>query len=219
VSIERSSVRPGADKAVQQRHDPGRQDLLPPGTERLDEIAGVPGFASRIMIGRTEVTGRNQYGTAGFFLGETWSEASRVAAKLCGTRGFAAGHFNGHQDGAGTLEVLCSGQGAVWRDAATHEIGATGFAFVDVNQVSWAQANRAATHLCAAANQGFAGGHFNGQQLNGNYGLFCYRDGAQWFDATAAELAAAGWSSASPELDDVPWAHASRHRVLPGTGL
>lgn len=162
------------------------------------------------MIGREEFTGHNQYGTVGFFLEETWSEASRVATKLCEKRGFAAGHFNGHQDAVGTMEVLCTGQGATWRDARRHEVGATGHSFPDVNGVGWAQANWVAAHLCAAANQGFAGGHFNGHQVGEKMGLFCYRDDAQWFDATDADLAAAKANFASPRLDDVPWALAMR---------
>lgn len=141
-----------------------------------------------------------------------WAQASRAAAQLChSTPGFAAGHFNGHQDlGKGTYGLQCSGIGAIWRDVTAAEIAATQWSFTDVNRVTWAQANRAAERLCASANQGFAGGHLNGQQADGRYGLFCYRDGAKWFDATDAELAATGWGFPTPRLDDVAWAQAMR---------
>jgi hypothetical protein len=85
--------------------------------------------------------------------------------------------------------------------------------FEDVNAVSWAQANRAAERYCATRNQGFAGGHFNGHMRDGQYGLFCYRDGAQWFDATDSELAATGFGFSTPNLDDVLWAQAARAAV------
>ena len=142
----------------------------------------------------------------------SWAQASRAAAQLCHeTPGFTAGHFNGHQDLVkGTYGLQCSGLGATWRDVPLTEISSTPWSFTDVNRVSWAQANRAAERLCASANQGFAGGHFNGHQLGGKYGLFCYRDGAQWFDATDAELAATGWGFPTPKLDDVQWAQAMR---------
>ncbi len=44
------------------------------------------------------------------------------------------------------------------------------------------------------------------------YGLFCYKNGAQWFDATDTELAATGFGFATPKLDDVVWAQAARLR-------
>ena len=140
-----------------------------------------------------------------------WAQAARAAAELCGTQGVGAGHFNGHQDvNKGTFGVQCSDADVVWRDASAQEISSTEWAFSDVNQVSWAQANRAAERLCATANQGFAGGHFNGHQVADKYGLFCYRGAAKWFDATDAELAATGWGFATPKLDDVLWAQAMR---------
>lgn len=140
-----------------------------------------------------------------------WAQAARVAAQLCDVQGVGAGHFNGHQNlSKGTYGVQCSDADVVWRDASAQEISTSGWSFSDVNQVSWAQANRAAERLCAAANQGFAGGHFNGHQVSGNYGLFCYRGAAKWFDATDAELAATGWGFATPKLDDVQWAQAMR---------
>ena len=143
-----------------------------------------------------------------------WAQAARVAAKLCYSRGFVAGHFDGHQDLAkGTYGIQCSGRGAVWRDATAAEIAATQWGFSDIDQVNWAQANRAAERLCASANQGFAGGHFNGHMADGKFGLFCYRDGAQWFDASAAEIAASGLALSAPKLDDVSWAQAARAAV------
>jgi Trypsin len=144
----------------------------------------------------------------------TWAQAARVGAKLCYNRGFVAGHFDGHQDVAqGGYGIQCSGQGASWRDVTTADIASTGWGFTNINQVNWAQANRAAERLCAGFNQGFAGGHFNGHMRDGRYGLFCYRDGAQWFDATDPELAATGFGFSTPKLDDVLWAQAARAAV------
>lgn len=136
-----------------------------------------------------------------------WAQAARAATHIC--RG--AGHFTGHEDfSRGTFGLQCSGPNVVTRDASAQEIAASGWSFNDVNQVSWAQANRAAERLCAAANQGFSGGHFNGHQLDGKYGLVCYTENSQWFDASDAELAATGFGFATPKLDDVQWAQAMR---------
>lgn len=140
-----------------------------------------------------------------------WAQAARAANALCVSRGARAGHFNGHQDlSKGIFAGQCAKEDAVWRDASAQEISATEWAFSDVNQVSWAQANRAAERLCASANQGFSGGHFNGQQLDGKYGLVCYGGASQWFDASDAELAATSWGFATPKLDDVQWSQAMR---------
>ncbi|HEY5723767.1 MAG TPA: hypothetical protein VIT45_15755 [Allosphingosinicella sp.] len=140
-----------------------------------------------------------------------WAQAGRAAVEICAARGFTAGHFTGHQDlGKGDFGLLCSAKGVVWRDAPAAEVAGTGWSFADVNQAGWAQAGRAAERLCAAAGKGYAGGRFNGHQAGGGFGLFCYGDGARWFDATDAELAATGFGFATPRLDDVPWAQAMR---------
>lgn len=140
-----------------------------------------------------------------------WAQAERAATEICAARGFAAGRFTGHQDLAkGDFGLLCLGEGTIWRDVSAQEIAATNWSFTDVNQVNWALAARAAERLCAAANGGFAGGHFNGHQVNGKYGLYCYGNGSRWFDASGAELAATGFGFATPRLDDVQWAQAMR---------
>jgi trypsin len=138
-----------------------------------------------------------------------WAQAARSAAAACYNRGFAGGHFNG-QLGANGFSILCTSQGTIWRDVTAAEIAATEWRFDDINQVNWAQANRAAERLCAAANQNFAGGHFNGHMANGRFGLVCYGDNAKWFDATDAELVAIGHGLPTPRLDDVAWADAVR---------
>lgn len=152
-----------------------------------------------------------------------WAHAARNAARMCDQTSWGepspnqtmAGLYNGHQNSAkGPYGLLCTGKGhgtgVVIRDATLAEIGQTGWAFSDINWVNWAQAARAAERLCASANGGFAGGHFNGNQKDGNFGLVCHRVGAQWFDATGPELAAIGWGFATPKLDDVHWAQAMR---------
>ncbi|HEY5723766.1 MAG TPA: hypothetical protein VIT45_15750 [Allosphingosinicella sp.] len=171
---------------------------------------GVPGVTVRVTmpppVGSVRNPDRGQYPPVA-----PWAVAARTAAFECGKRGLPAGHFNGHHSADHEIVYLiCSVSGAVWRDAAAAEIASTPWGFSDVNSVSWAQAGRAAEQLCARANQGFSGGQFNGHQLNGKYGLTCYGEGARWFDATDAELAATGFGFATPRLDDVPWAQAMR---------
>jgi hypothetical protein len=141
----------------------------------------------------------------------SWAQGARAGVKLCYNRGFVGGHFDGHQDVAkGGYGIHCSGKGTTWRDVTTAEITATQWGFTDINQVNWAQANRAAERLCATANQGFVGGHFNGHMKDGRFGLFCYKDGAQWFDANDADIAATGFGFPTPKLDNVLWAQAAR---------
>jgi hypothetical protein len=141
-----------------------------------------------------------------------WAQAARAAAAMCYSRGFAGGHFEGHQSApgvAGGYGLQCSGPGARWLNVTAGTIAATGWGFTDVNAVSWAQAGRAAERLCARYRGIFAGGQFNGHMRDGRYGLFCYRTtAAQWFDATAAELAATGWGFT--DVNTVSWAQAAR---------
>lgn len=185
--------------------------LPPPPSPAIGAVIGAapqlpapPGWFNRADIASTP-WGFDDLNTV------AWAQAARGANQLCVSRGASVGHFSGHQDlSKGIFEGQCAKEDAVWRDASAQEIAATEWAFTDVNQVSWAQANRAAERLCAGANQGFAGGHFNGHQLNGNYGLVCYRGASQWFDASDGELAATGWGFATPKLDDVQWSQAMR---------
>jgi hypothetical protein len=143
----------------------------------------------------------------------TWAQAARLAAKLCYNRGFVAGHFDGHQNlAAGEYGIQCAGRGATFYDVTQPQIASTGWGFTDVNQVNWAQANRAAERLCAGANLGYVGGHFNGQMANGKYGIFCYKDNAQWFDALGTDIANTGWGFRG-KLDNENWAQAARAAV------
>ncbi len=144
-----------------------------------------------------------------------WAQSARAAAAMCYARGYAGGHYDGHQgqlDGRTGSGILCAAGDQRWFDVDAAAIAATGWAFTDVNTVSWAQANRAAERLCAGLNDGgqYAGGHFTGHQRDGRYGVLCYRGGAQWFDATDAQIAATGWGFATPRLDEVPWSQAAR---------
>jgi hypothetical protein len=59
-------------------------------------------------------------------------------------------------------------------------INGTGWGFTDINAVPWARANSAAER-CVLASGGFAGGHLTGHSVGGNFGLFCFSIGAQWF--------------------------------------
>jgi hypothetical protein len=160
--------------------------------------------AAEIKGTKWDLTDVNQVG---------WAQANRAAAEMAYNRGFASGHFDGHQDVAkGGYGIQVSGRGTVFWEVTRKNIRETPFGFTDLNQVNWAQANRAAERLCASANQGYAGGHFTGHMKRGSfdemYGIVCYKDGAQWFDATAAELNATGWTVG--DLNTTPWAQAAR---------
>jgi hypothetical protein len=140
-----------------------------------------------------------------------WAIAARAAHEMCFNRGFVGGHMTGNQL-SGKYGVACAGQGAVWRDASSIEIAASGWSFTDVDTAQWAQAGRAATQLCAQ--KGFVGGHFNGNQKAGlglvppAFGLVCYGPPAAFFDATTEEINATGWPVG--DLNSAGWAQAGR---------
>jgi len=142
-----------------------------------------------------------------------WAIAARAANEMCFNRGFVSGHTNGYQ-GSGTFGLACSGAAAVWRDAQYAEIYKTNWRFTNVDTVPWAQARRAATDICTQPGKGFVGGYFNGNQLSSPtfgptaFGLICVAAPAKWFDATPADLQAAGWPLSN--LDTVGWAEAAR---------
>lgn len=143
-----------------------------------------------------------------------WAQAARAAAAMCYNRGFAGGHFDGHQ---GPLQpnpqngfgLQCSGGDTAWFDIPAAVIAKTKWSFTNINTVTWAQAGRAAAELCSA--RGYVGGQFNGHMRNGQFGLFCYRGGAQWFDATDRQVADSKWDF--PHVDKVNWAQAGRAAV------
>ncbi|MCL4826734.1 MAG: trypsin-like serine protease [Caldilinea sp.] len=138
-----------------------------------------------------------------------WGLAFRAANEMCFNRGFIGGHFSGHVVLEHDLHgLVCGGPGAVWYDATQAEIQATGYGFLDTNLTHWAHANRAATALCEGFERGFVGGHFNGHQFNGRYGLICYSDGAQWFDVTRSEYSDLGYDILDVNLTH--WAYAMR---------
>ena len=142
-----------------------------------------------------------------------WAQAARAAAAMCFNRGFAGGHFDGHQGPLPPIPgngygLQCSGGDTQWFDVTTADMDRQWRFGGDINTVNWAQAGRTAERICAT--KGFVGGQFNGHQRNGRYGIFCYRGGAQWFDATDPELAATGWGFPTPRLDDNLWAQAAR---------
>jgi hypothetical protein len=78
---------------------------------------------------------------------------------------------------------------------------------VDMNVRGWAITARAANEMCF--NRGFATGHMNGHQLNGNFGLVCSTMGVVWRDAIAAEIANSG-APFTGDINGVNWAQARR---------
>lgn len=140
-----------------------------------------------------------------------WAITARAANEMCFNRGFVSGHMSGHQL-PGKYGVVCAGSGAVWRDAITADVWASGWTFTDVESAQWAQARRAATGICIR--DGYIGGHFNGHQragfgtAPGFFGLICYGPPAVFYDARTSEINATGWSVG--DLNTVPWAQAAR---------
>jgi hypothetical protein len=91
--------------------------------------------------------------------------------------------------------------GSEW--ASTDQINGS----IDTNEQPWAASARSANLMCF--NRGYAGGLFNGHQLNGRFGLSCAgATGAVWRDATSAEISATPWSFA--DVNTTPWAQANR---------
>lgn len=136
-----------------------------------------------------------------------WAQGARAASAVCYNRGAVGGHMVGHQD-AQTKIVHCSGGDTAWFDLTQNDINTTGWGFTDVNTVSWARAGRAASNYCST--HGFVSGQFNGQQRDGMHGVFCYRGGAQYIDATDADIAATRWPVNTTDLDSASWAQAAR---------
>jgi Trypsin len=155
-----------------------------------------------------------------------WASSERAANELCFNRGYTTGHFDGHEQvDRGRFGLVCSTAGVAFRDVTVTEVNSTSWSFSDINAVPWAQAMRAASDLCARANQGFVGGHFTGNVGPGVFGLVCYMQGqdgagAQWMDAPDAQINAGPWPSGS-DLNAVPWAQAARaaHAFCNGKGF
>ena len=107
----------------------------------------------------------------------SWAQVRRAASNICANehRGFVGGHFNGHQlRGFGGLQkagLICYGTPAIWFDATSDEIAATGWPVGDLNTVGWAQAARAATEFCKSKH--FIAGFMTGHQTPGKYGVVC----------------------------------------------
>jgi hypothetical protein len=109
-----------------------------------------------------------------------WAQARRAANDICVKDGFVGGHFNGFEGPGfqglpGKYGLICYGAPAIFVDATTREIEATGFPLGDLNQVPWAQAARAATNFCNM--KGFPAGFMTGHQVPGKYGVVCQRRG------------------------------------------
>jgi hypothetical protein len=85
---------------------------------------------------------------------DSWAQVRRAASNICANehKGYVGGHFNGHQligqFGQEKAGLICYGSPAVWFDATSDEIAATGWPVGDLNTVGWAQAARAATEFC-----------------------------------------------------------------------
>jgi hypothetical protein len=78
---------------------------------------------------------------------------------------------------------------------------------VDVNLQPWAASARSANEMCF--NRGFIGGHFNGHQSGGKFGLACAgNSGARWRDATSAEVTATPWPF--NDVNGATWAQSNR---------
>ncbi|MFG1932228.1 trypsin-like serine protease [Mycobacterium sp. NPDC048908] len=140
-----------------------------------------------------------------------WAQAARAAAAVCVNRGAVGGHLVGHQDAQAKI-VHCSGGDTVWFDVNQQELDATNQGFTNINTVDWRQAARAAMAVCVNKNMGFVAGQFNGQERDGMRGVFCYRGGAQYIDATDQQITDTGWPLPTYHIDWLPgpWAQAAR---------
>jgi hypothetical protein len=172
----------------------------------------VKSSASNIWVSPAEVSGTRW--PVGDVNNARWAQSARASSAMCYARGFAGGHFDGHQGkladrpGSG---IVCSGGDTRWFDVTRAQFPKP-WDFADVNTVSWAQASRAAAGICTSPPDGsppYVGGQFNGHMRGGQYGVFCYRS-AQFFDAKDNEGAFSKWSVDTGHLDSVPWAQAAR---------
>jgi hypothetical protein len=145
----------------------------------------------------------------------TWAQAARGATTMCYNRGFAVGHFDGHQD-LTTKEygIQCTGAPggtALFGDLTTADMGA--WVVTDVNTAHWAQAHRAAQDWCTG--RGFVGGLPTGHMVAGpGMGVACVRDNAQRMDLSRNP--SSGHLRAWPlgaDVNAVPWAQARRAAV------
>jgi hypothetical protein len=105
-----------------------------------------------------------------------WAQVGRAGMEIAIRRGFAAGFFTGHQ-----LEGRCGWIGIAPERVSVFDvddatIGASRWAFTDVNTAPWAQAARCATEICLAAQAlRLAGGFFSGHQLPNKRQIVAFR--------------------------------------------
>jgi Zn-dependent metalloprotease len=90
-------------------------------------------------------------------------------------------------------------------DASSGDLAATGWPIQDTNVDSWDQAARAAHVYCAR--KGYVGGLMNGYEGNGLFGVICFGPGAQWSDASDADIDSTGWSFRD---NSTPWDNQAR---------
>jgi len=105
-----------------------------------------------------------------------WAQVGRAGMEIAIRRGFAAGFFTGHQ-----LEGRCGWIGIAPERVSVFDVddatvGASRWAFTDVNTAPWAQAARCATDICLAAQAlRLAGGFFSGHQLPNKRQIVAFR--------------------------------------------
>jgi len=139
-----------------------------------------------------------------------WAQAARAATAMCYNRGFAIGHFDGHQDLA-KREVGIQCTGAPGGDALFLDVprAAAPWPVTDVNGVHWAQAHRKAQDVCAA--RGYVGGLPTGHQRDAQMGIVCVRANAERLDLSQSR-SLRDWRVGS-DVNAVAWAQARRAAV------
>jgi hypothetical protein len=105
-----------------------------------------------------------------------WAQVGSAAMEIATRHGFAAGFFTGHQvqGRCGWIGIAPDLVSVFDVDDAT--VGASRWAFIDVNTAPWAPAARCATDICLSA-QGLrlAGGFFSGHQLPNKRQIVAFR--------------------------------------------
>lgn len=142
-----------------------------------------------------------------------WAFACRGARDFAESKGYTAVRLTGHHVGERVGAICIPGRGIQVDDIPLADVTKTGWAFDDINTVSWAQAGRAAMSI--AGNRGLVGGFFTGHQAfdeNNRPSSFGWiglsSEIATRRDVADSEIVGSPWMFA--DVNEVDWAMAAR---------